>query len=239
MAIQTRTIRYDGPGGPFEGVLAWDDATQGARPGVMVLPNVLGPKAFDVEKAEALAALGYVGFVVDVYGAAHRPEKDVEQARVRMNEAQADRRVLQARLLAALETIRAQPEVDAGRMAAIGFCFGGKCVLDLARMGADVAGVVSFHGSFDAPPFANADPIRARILVLHGFDDPIAGPDDSVALGREFTASGADWQIHLYGHAAHGFTAPGTMRPGVAYEEKADRRSWRAMRDFLDELWGA
>ncbi|HWW65348.1 MAG TPA: dienelactone hydrolase family protein [Sphingomonadaceae bacterium] len=238
MAIETRPVRYEGPGGPFEGVLAWDTAAEAPHPGVMVAPNVLGLKAFDVEKAKALAALGYVGFAIDVYGAQNRPEANREHARALMQEAEADRRVLQARMTAALDALRAQPEADATRIGAIGFCFGGKCVLDLARSGADVAGVVSLHGVFDAPPFANAAPISARILVLHGFDDPLAGPEASVALGRELTASGADWQIHLYGHAAHGFTAPGSAAPGIGYDEKADRRSWRALCDFFEELWG-
>jgi dienelactone hydrolase len=123
---------------------------------------------------------------------------------------------------------------NAAKVAAIGFCFGGKCVLDLARAGADVQGVVSFHGVFDPPPFANVDKIAAKVLVLHGWEDPLAGPDDIVALGNELTASGADWQIHAYGHVVHGFTNPG--RPEM-YDAAADARSWQAMQNFLSEIF--
>lgn len=237
MTIHTRAIGYDGPGGPFEGIFAWDDAVAGPLPGVMVAPNVYGLKDFDVEKAKALVARGHVAFAIDVYGIGKRADGDLERGRALMGEALADRAVLKARLFAALEAMRTQPEVDAARTAAIGFCFGGKCVLDLARAGADLDGVASFHGLFDAPPFPNA-PITAKVLVLHGFDDPMATPEQATELGRELTASGADFQIMLYGNAGHGFTAHGSPIPGVGYEERADKRSWRAMCDFLDELWG-
>ena len=236
MALAKRYVEYDGPGGPFEGCLVWDDAGGAPRPGVLVFPNVMGPKAFDEEKAEALAALGYVGFVADVYGKGKRPtERD--EAFALMTEAATDRKVLQGRILAALATLAAQPEADAGRSAALGFCFGGKCVLDLARSGAQVRGVASFPGLYDAPPFANAANIPAKVLVLHGFDDPLAPPAAMVALGHELTEGGADWQLHAYGHAGHAFTGPGSHGPGLAYQPDADRRSWQALRNFLGELF--
>lgn len=237
MSIQTRTVGYDGPGGPFEGVFAWDDSVAGPVPGVLVAPNVFGLKAFDVDKAKALAGHGYAAFAIDVYGVGNRPDGDIDRALALMNEAATDRTVLRDRLLAALATLRMQPEADPARTAGIGFCFGGKCMLDLARAGADLDGVVSFHGVFDAPPFPN-QPITAKVLVLHGFDDPMATPEQAADLGRELTADGADFQIILYGNAAHGFTAHGSPLPGVGYEERADRRSWVAMHSFLDELWG-
>lgn len=237
MTIRTRTVEYHGPGGPFEGVFVWDGALSGSRPGVIIFPNVMGLKAFDVEKATTLAELGYVAFVADIYGKGQRPV-DREAAFALGNEAGRDRRILQGRLLAALATIRAQPETDAAHVAAIGFCLGGKCVLDLARSGADVDGVVSFHGVYDAPPFANADSIRAKVLVLHGWDDPLCPPDATVALAAELTESKADWQIHAYGHTGHAFTSPTASGPGLAYQPDADRRSWLAMRNFLAELWG-
>ncbi|ARS28462.1 dienelactone hydrolase family protein [Sphingomonas sp. KC8] len=237
MAIRTRTVEYQGPGGPFEGVFVWDDALSGPRPGVIVFHNVMGLKAFDVDKATELAGLGYVAFAADMYGKGKRPI-DRDAAFMLGNDARSDRRVLQERLLATLATIRAQPETDAAHIAAIGFCFGGTCVLDLARAGADVDGVVSFHGVYDRPPFANADPIRAKVLVLHGWDDPFCPPAATVDLAAELTESKADWQIHAYGHTGHAFTSPTASGPGLAYQPDADRRSWLAMRNFLDELWG-
>ncbi len=236
MAVAKRYVDYDGPGGPFEGCLVWDDAAGSARPGVLVFPNVMGPKAFDEEKAEALAGLGYAGFVADVYGKGKRPAER-EEAFALMTEAGSDRKVLQGRILAALAAFAAQGEADADRLAAIGFCFGGKCVLDLARSGASVSGVASFHGVYDPPPFANAALIPAKVLVLHGFNDPLAPPDAMVALGRELTESGADWQLHAYGHTGHAFTAPGSFGPGMAYQPDADRRSWQALGNFLEELF--
>lgn len=237
MTIQTRPVEHDGPGGPFEGVYIWDDAVSGPRPGVMVFPNVMGLKAFDIERGKALAAQGYVAFAADVYGKGRRPA-DRESAFALMQEAGGDPKILQGRLLASLAAIRAQPETDAARVAAIGFCFGGKCVLDLARSGADVDGVASFHGVYDPPPFANADPIRARLIVFHGWDDPLCPPEATVALARELTAAGADWQIHAYGHTGHAFTSPEASGPGLAYQPDADRRSWQAFGNFLGELWG-
>lgn len=237
MAVAKRYVDYDGPGGPFEGCLAWDDAAGAPRPGVLVFPNVMGPKPFDEEKAEALAARGFVGFVADVYGTGKRPAER-EAAFALMAEADGDRKVLQGRILAARAALAAQAEADAARLAAIGFCFGGKCVLDLARSGAPVAGVASFHGVYDPPPFANAAKIAAKVLVLHGFDDPLAPPEAMVALGRELTDGGADWQLHAYGHAGHAFTGPGSFGPGLAYQADADRRSWQALGNFLDELFG-
>ncbi len=241
MALAKRYVDYDGPGGPFEGCLVWDDAAGAPRPGVLVFPNVMGPKAFDEEKAEALVALGYVGFVADVYGKGKRPTER-EAAGALMAEAGGDRKVLQGRILATLATLGAQAEADAARIAAIGFCFGGKCVLDLARSGAPARGVASFHGVYDAPPFANAK-ITAKALVLHGFDDPLAPPAAMVALGRELTEGGADWQIHAYGHTGHAFTGlppggGGSFPPGFGYQPDADRRSWQALRNFLAELFG-
>ena len=122
---------------------------------------------------------------------------------------------------------------------AIGFCFGGKCVLDLARSGADTRGVVSCHGLYDAPTDTGARPITAAILVLHGWDDPLAPPSRLVELGRELTHRGADWQLHAYGHTGHSFTNPKAQAPdqGLAYQPASDARAWQAMRGFFAELF--
>lgn len=237
MAIVRENIVHEGPGGRFESGSAYNDAAAQPRPGVLVLPNVLGRKDFDDRKAEALAALGYVGLAVDLFGQGKRPSPDNRTEY--MDFLNADRPLLRDRLHAALALLKAVPQVDPARTAAIGFCFGGKCALDLARSGADLLGVVSFHGVYDRPPYDNVTPIRAKVLVLHGWRDPIAPPDATMALGEELSRGSADWQIHMYGDAGHGFADPNANAPerGVMYEPKADRRSWRAMEAFLAEIF--
>ena len=239
MAVERRSHVYDGPGGPFEGVIAWDSAQAGRRPGVLVIPNVLGQKESDNRKAEALAALGYVGFAIDVYGQGKRTTRDSLDPAGYMKPLDADRALLRDRLHAALATLKAQGEVDPARTAAIGFCFGGKCALDLARTGADLLGVVSFHGVYDPTPFANVTPIAPKVLVCHGWDDPLCPPEATVGLAAELTESGADWQIHVYGHTGHAFTDESVdLRPRpVFYQPDADRRSWQAMQYFFAEIF--
>jgi dienelactone hydrolase len=240
MAIRRRTLVYDGPGGPFEGVLAWDDAATEARPGVMIVPNVLGQKEFDNVKAEALAELGYVGLAADVFGQGKRAVRG-EANHSRFIEAlNADRPLLRDRLHGSLAVLKAQPEVDAAKTAAIGYCFGGKSVIDLARSGAEVLGVVAFHGLYDRPNYDSVLPIRAKLLICHGWEDPLAPPEAVTGLAAELTESGADWQIHAYGHAGHGFTdpeAPAGKQAGFGYDANADRRSWAVMESFLAELF--
>jgi dienelactone hydrolase len=239
MAIVRETLVYVGPGGPFEGVLAYEDEVEFRRPGVLVVPNILGQKEADNLKAEELAKLGYVAFACDLFGEGRRKTRDSENQAEYMNELNADRGLLRDRLAASLAVLTGNDRVDLGKVAAIGFCFGGKCVLDMARAGLPVAGVVSFHGLYDRPDYP-AEPIAAKLLVCHGWDDPLSPPVALVALGQELTEAGADWQVHAYGGAGHAFTdvaMKGRGRPGVTYEEKADRRSWRAMQDFLAELF--
>ncbi|SEN73173.1 Dienelactone hydrolase [Sphingomonas gellani] len=241
MAIVRETLVYDGPGGPFEGVVAYEDEVETPRPGVLVVPNILGQKDADVDKAAALAALGYVGFACDLFGQGKRKTRDSENQSEYMDALNADRALLRDRLAASLAVLTGMNRVAPGKAAAIGFCFGGKCVLDMARAGLDVAGVVSFHGLYDRPDYAAVQPMLAKVLVCHGWDDPLAPPDTVVGLGRELTAAKADWQIHAYGGAGHAFTDIAMKgrepRPGITYEEKADRRSWRAMSDFLAEMF--
>jgi dienelactone hydrolase len=236
LTIQTRLIDYgDGQTG-FQGMLAWDDAADGPRPGVLVAHTIRGRTAFEEDKARELAKLGYVGFALDVYGKSEIGTDDVN-TRSNMEALKSDRVALQARLSSALETLQRQAEVDAGSTAAIGFCFGGLCVLDLARTGAALKGVVSFHGLLDAPGNTAGNKVAAAILVLHGWDDPLATPDSVVALGEELTSLGADWQIHGYGGTQHAFTNPAANDTdrGTVYDAAADRRSWIAMQNFLAE----
>ncbi|MGJ8478655.1 dienelactone hydrolase family protein [Sphingobium yanoikuyae] len=239
MVLTRQTIIHDGPGGPFESVAVVDDAAAGPVPGILLVPNVLGTKEADFLYAEKVAALGYAVLVADVFGQGKRTTREDPDAGRYMNELNADRALLRDRMLSGHALLKDMPAVDAARTAAIGFCFGGKCVLDLARAGADIAGGVSFHGVYEAPPFPNAT-ITAKLLVCHGWEDPIAPPEATIGLAKELTEAGCDWQIHAYGHTGHAFTDESVHMPekGLAYSPDADRRSFRAMVNFLEELFG-
>ena len=239
MSIQTRTIDYQDGDRLLEGLIAWDDAHDKLRPGVMVCHAWAGRSQFEDNKAIELARLGYTGFALNLYGKGVLGSGPDENAAL-MTPFLDDRPMLQKRLLLSMETMRNQPEVDESSVAAIGFCFGGLCVLDIARTGADIDGVVSFHGLFGSPGNTSGNKIKAKILALHGWNDPMATPDSVVALGEELTAMGADWQLHGYGNTMHAFTNPEANDPdmGTVYSESADRRSWMAMQNFLVELFG-
>ncbi len=238
MTVRTREVEYYDGDTRLVGFLAWDDAVAGPRPGVLVSHMWGGREPFVCDKAKALAQMGYVGFALDMYGDARIGSGPDENARL-MQPFLEDRALLQRRMLLALETVRNQPEVDDGQVAAIGFCFGGLCVLDLARTGAQLAGVVSFHGLLKPPGNTAGKRIVAKVLVLHGHDDPMVPVEDVVALETELTAAGADWQIHVYGHTLHAFTNPKANDPGfgTVYNPAADRRSWLAMQNFFQETF--
>lgn len=238
MSIRTRLIDYRDGDLVFEGKLAWDDDIAGPRPGVLVAHTIRGRSQFEEGKAELLAAMGYTGFAIDVYGK-DAIGSEFDDCRDMMESLRNERAVLQRRLLQAVQALRDQAEVDALRIAAIGYCFGGLCVLDIARTGEALAGVVSFHGLLDAPGNTAGNRIRARILALHGWDDPLATPEQAVAFGAEISSMGADWQLHCYGNVRHAFTNPAAdASNGVTvYNDAADRRSWAAAEYFLSELF--
>ncbi len=239
MGIRTRTVEYADGDTVLEGELAFGDDGR-ARPGVLVAHAWRGRSAFEDAKARALAELGYTGFALDLFGKGVRGGS-IEENRKLIQPFMNDRARLQRRMQCALDCLRAQQEVDAARTGAIGFCFGGLCVLDLARSGADLAGVVSFHGLLQPPGNTAGNAVRAKVLVLHGFDDPMATPEALVALGRELTALGADWQAHAFGNTMHAFTNPQANDPGfgTVYQPDADRRSWQLMQAFLAEAFGS
>ena len=238
MGIQHRLIDYLDGDVLLEGRLSWDDRVAAPRPGVLVAHTIAGRGSLEETKADKLAQQGYVAFALDLYGKGVRGES-LEENTALMNAQLADRAAMQKRLLCALATLREQPEVDASRIGAIGFCFGGLCVLDIARTGEDLAGVVSFHGLLGAPGNTEGNRIRASVLVLHGWDDPMATPDTVVALAEELSAMGADWQLHAYGNTMHAFTNPvaNDVNRGTVYDPVADRRSWQAMTNFFEELF--
>lgn len=239
MSIQTRLVDYESGGNTFEGMLAWDDAAGGPRPGVIVAHTIAGRSQHEEGRARRLAELGYVGFAIDVYGKGTQTT-DFGRNRAMMDALREDRPELQARLLDALTCLRTQDEVDALKTAATGFCFGGLSVLDIARTGADIAGVVSLHGLFVPPGNTQGNWIKAKVLALHGWEDPLAKPEEVVALADELTSMGADWQIHAYGNTTHAFTNPAAddWEGGKKYDADADRRSWIATTIFLAELFG-
>ena len=238
MTIQTRTIDYQDGEVDLQGYLAWDDAVEGKRPGVMIAHAWAGRSDFENGKAEELAKLGYVGFALDNFGKGILG-RNTEENNALIQPFLDDRAMLQGRLQIALDVLKGLDEVDASRVAAIGFCFGGLCVLDLARTGTDLAGVVSFHGLFGSPGNTAGNKIKAKVLALHGWDDPMAPPDQVVSLAEELSSMGADWQLHGYGNTMHAFTNPQANDPdfGTVYNPDADRRSWNAMQNFLSEIF--
>ena len=212
------------------------DPDAGPRPAVMIFPNFIGLDEVDDENAERIVRLGYAAFGCDLYGKGERGGTR-EDGLARMQPLREDRPLLQARMVHLLELVRGLPEVDASRIAAIGFCFGGLCVLDLARTGADIRGAASFHGIFAPPGNIESPRISARVAAYHGWEDAIVPPEDVVALGRELTGAGCDWQIHCFGGAVHGFTHARPPEEGIPFNALADRRSWRAAEDFLAECF--
>jgi dienelactone hydrolase len=209
-----------------------------ARPTVILIPTVMGVSDLEIGFGRQLVELGYNGFVVDLFGKEFRgAERDVcfgEMTRLR-----GDRAALRRRLLHVLALVRGLDEVSQGQIVAAGYCFGGQCALDLARTGEDFAAAVAFHGLFD-PPGLPPNKIKAKVVAFHGWDDPMVTPDKVVALGQELTEAGADWQIHAYGHVAHGFTNPKASElqiDGVRYNALAAERSWTSFINLLEELF--
>ncbi len=238
MAIVSNTVGYLDGDVLLEGYFAYDDTTDHKRPAVLISHAWGGRDEFVAAKARKLAELGYLAFALDMYGKGVVGSGPEENAKL-MQPFMEDRAKLQRRINAALYAVKLMPWVEDSKVAAIGFCFGGLCVLDLARSGADIAGVVSFHGLLTAPDNIAEPTIKAKVLVLHGHDDPLVPPEQVAALQRELTAAGADWQLHVYGNTMHAFTNPVANDPGfgTVYQPVADRRSWQTMANFLAELF--
>ena len=234
-------IAYTLDGTDFEGVLIHDDSVKTERPAVVVGPNWMGVTDAAVAQAEMLAGDRYVMFVADMFGVGIRPQ-DADQARAAATTVRSDIAMMRARINKALDVLLSEGGqrgvVDKERTAAIGFCFGGGNVLELARGGRDVRGVVSFHGSLATPEPDDARNIKAKILVLHGAEDPAAPKAERDALEAEMAAAGVDWQLVVFGGAVHSFTDVDANRPGFnQYDEKVARRSYEMMNDFFDEIF--
>ena len=220
------------------GYLAHQAQVAAGSPGLLVVHDWCGCDDFVQEKARMLAAAGYVALAVDMYGDGRVGEDSNEKTALR-NGLINNRRKIQRRMQAALAALKSLEHVDADRVAAIGYCFGGLCVLDLARSGAEIKGVCGFHSTLSAPDFPN-EPIKPRVLMMQGHEDPLVPQEQIIEFSREMASAQVDWQVHIYGLAQHSYTKK--MRPaqgeGIGYSEAADNRSWRLMHDFLRETLG-
>ncbi len=234
--IRTDEVTYRDEDTVCKGFVAYEDGNASSQPAVLISHMAGGREEFVESKARELAVLGYVGFALDMYGE-NRRGATLEEGRALMKPLLDDRTLLARRIRAALSALRALPQVDTKRIAALGYCFGGLCVLDLARSGADIRGVISMHGLLK-PSYLEAQRISAKILVLHGHDDPLAPPEDVRVFQEEMTAAGADWQMHIYGGTQHAFTNPkaSNAAAGLVYNPVAERRAWISLVAFLSEV---
>jgi len=238
-ALHAEAVEYRDGEVILEGYVAYDDAMQGARPGVLVVHEWMGLGPYAMRRADQLARLGYAAFAADMYGKGIRAKDHTEAAQL-SGAYRKDRALMRARIAAALVTFRRMPFVDAERIAAIGYCFGGTTVLELARSGADVLGVASFHGGLDTPDPADARRIRGRVLVLHGADDPFVPQAQVAALEQEMQQAGVSYRVVQYPGAVHSFTvteAGDDPSKGMAYNEAADAASWQELVTFLAEMF--
>ncbi len=237
--MKTQDIEYRDGSLVLNGFLAYDETQSGKRPGVLITPEAFGLGEHAMERARMIAGLGYVAFAIDPYGN-RQLFTNMQEVMAAAGPLMSDPQKLRARARAGLTTLTAQPQVDTSRLAAIGFCMGGTTSLELARAGENLRGVVSFHGGLDTAAPAAPGGIKARVLVCHGAEDPMIGPEKVVAFEEEMRKAKADWQVIAYGNTVHSFTNPaadGTLNPGVRYNASSDRRSWAAMRAFLEECF--
>lgn len=241
--VQGREVHYSADGVPLKGYLAYDDAVKGKRPGVLVVHEWWGHNDYARKRARMLAELGYTALAVDMYGdgkqAAHPDDAGKFAAEISQNMG-----VAKARFLAALELLKSEETVDTGRIAAIGYCFGGGIVLNMARLGIDLKGVVSFHGGLATENPAQAGAVKARVLVCHGAADQLVPPRQIEDFKKEMEAAGVDYKLIAYEGAAHSFTNPDADRYAkefglpVGYNAAADQKSWADMKAFFSAIFG-
>ena len=235
--IQTRTIEYKQDDTVLEGYLAYDDSIKEKRPGILVIHEWTGIGPYVEGRARQLAGLGYVAFAADIYGKGIRPASPDEAAK-QASIYRSDRALMRARARAGLDELKKQEFVDPDRVAAMGYCFGGGVALELARSGADLKAVASFHGNLDTPDITAAKNIKAKILVLQGANDPVVGPQQVSDFQNEMRSAGVDWEMDIYSNAVHSFTNPeagNDPSKGAAYNKEADTRSWQRLKYFLKE----
>lgn len=239
-ALVEKSVIYNQGDATLESFHVYDDAVSGKRPAILVVHQWTGLSDYEKRRSRMLAEMGYNVFAADIYGQGIRPQPP--ESGKEAGKYKADRELYRARLAAALDLLKADDRTDGQKIAAIGYCFGGTGVLEIARSGTDIAGVVSFHGGLDAAPgkSAVAGKIPAKILVLHGAADPYVPAEQVAAFQKEMTDAKANWEMVFYSDAVHSFTHPeagSDPSKGVAYNEQADRRSWAAMQSFFTELF--
>jgi dienelactone hydrolase len=240
--MQTKTIEYQCEGLVMEGFLAIGDTALEKQPLVLVVHDWTGQREFAQEKAKYFAKQGFIGFAVDLYGKGKRgSDTDITINQKLLNELLEDRSVIVTRMQAALNTALALPTVDQDRIMAIGFCMGGMSVLDFARSGASIGGVVSIHGILGEPKSTSSQKIKSKVLVLQGHDDPMATPEQILAFETEMTKKAVDWQVHVFGNTVHAFTNPKadgeSLSPGLRFSSLANARSWELVRNFSSEIF--
>jgi len=239
-AVVTKTVEYQHDGTSLKGFLAYDDAVSGKRPAILVVHEWWGMNDYVESRARQLAELGFVAFALDMYGTGRvttHPDKASEWMKQTTSNVDFWRRRAQA----GLDVLRSQAQTDPDRVAAIGYCFGGATVQQLAYSGADIKGIVSFHGTPIPPPDQDLSRVKAKFLILHGAADPFTPPEKVQAYLAAMEATDIDWQMVFYGGAKHGYTNPDADKYGLApvsYNQRADRRSWQHMQLFLKEVLG-
>jgi dienelactone hydrolase len=238
--MKTEDIRYNDGSVTLHGFVAYDDQKSGKRPGVLVMPEAFGLGPHAKSRAERIAQLGYVALAGDPYGNG-LIAKDLQEAMKHAGPLREDPAKFRQRGRVALEKLASLPQVDPNRLAAIGYCMGGTFALELARDGANLRGVVSFHGGLESKMPASSEKTKAKVLVCTGADDPFVPVAQVNAFEEEMTKAGVDWQLISYGGTVHSFTNPDAASagvPGLAYNKSADERSWQAMTSFFAEIFG-
>jgi dienelactone hydrolase len=238
--LETKDVEYMDGTTKLKGFLVSDPSQSGKRPAILVFPEWWGLNDYAKSRATQLAQMGYIAFAVDMYGDAKTTTK-ADEAQAFTKPFYTDPALTRSRAKAALDTLLKQPNVDAGKVGAIGYCFGGTCALELARSGADLKAVVAFHAGLDTKNPADAKNIKGKVLVCTGGADGMVGPDKREAFIKEMEDAKVNYQINVYSGAKHAFTNPDAGKfgiPGIAYDKQADERSWREMQELFNDAFG-
>ena len=238
-AIKTETVTYKEGQAELEGFIAYDDSKTGPLPAVIIVHDWMGPGEYTQMRAKQLAELGYYAFAADIYGKTTRPKNNEEAGKIAGEFRNGDRKLLRARAKAAYDFVTKQKQVQKSKISAMGYCFGGSTVLEMARAGLPLKGVLSFHGGLSNPNPKDAKNIKSKLLVMHGAIDPYVSAEEFVNFKKELDEAKVDYQITMYSGAVHAFTQKhvGTdIKSGAAYNEAADKRSFEDMKDFLAEV---
>lgn len=235
MHIHSETLMHKHEDIMLQNYIAFDKDERRRRPAILIAPDWSGLNDFAKAKAHSIAEMGMIGIAADVYGFGKTGQTHEEKSAL-MQPFMHDRELLRQRMRALISFVKDDPRVDPDNVFAIGFCFGGLCVLDLARSGADLKGVVSFHGLLNPPERLSTHKIMPSILILHGHDDPMVAPKDVQLFEEEMTQAQADWQVHVYGNTQHAFTNPhaNDTHLGLIYSDRANRRSWELFKQFIE-----